>query len=478
MTAELDAFRQAHPDVERVEAMLVDINGIVRGKSLPVDALGALYAGEVMLPRGAVLLDTLGHASARVPYGYPDGDPDRALLPVPGSLRPMRWARRPGAQVLTTLSGDDGTPWFANPRTVLARVLARFAERGLTPVVAVELECRLIGGTRPAGDGTPGDAPSGTPGGTSSVIAGGAAGADARRALAGPRTYDPRQLDAIEPLLDDLAAAMSAFDVELGATLSEYGPDQFEFNLPHRPDALRACDDALQLRRAVRGCARRRGLEATFAALPGPDDAGNGLHVHASVVDADGRNVFSEDGEAKGGEADDGDGLAPALRHAIGGLLESLPGSVALLAPNANAYRRLVPDGFVPTVADWGLDHRGVAVRVPRARGAGTRIEHRVAGADANPYLVVAAVLAGLLDGLERRPAPPAPTVGSVRDEAARDLPLRWHAALEALRASDVLHRALGEAFVALYLTVKEDEERTAHAAGLALDAVRYADLH
>ena len=441
-----ERFTREHPDVERVELLVVDVNGIPRGKSLPIADLAKLHGGEVTLPRGAILLDTFGRASPRVPYGYPDGDPDRPVMPVPGTLAAMPWARRPTAQVLALIADPPGTPWFVNPRVVLERCLDGFASLGLRPVVALELEFHLLRaeGRALAPLETLGEGPG----------------------SAGPQTYNPELLADFTPFIEAVHEAAEALGLPTGGVLSEYGAGQFEINLHHHDDVLRACDEALLLRRAVRGCARRLGCLASFMAKPLADDSGNGLHVHASLLDARGDNVFA---------SDEGEALAAPLRHAVAGLLESLPESLALLAPNANAYRRFEPGGFVPTAADWGLDHRGVAVRVPSARGAGTRFEHRVAGADANPYLVTAAVLAGALHGLERAREPIAPTEGSSTSPDAAALPKRWHEALARLAEGRILPPRLGEDFCALYRTVKEDEEAADHRAGHALDIDRYA---
>ena len=443
--SEHERFLEKHPDLARVELLVADINGVARGKSLAVDELAKLYDGGVMLPRGAVLLDTSGDASPRVPYGYPDGDPDRPVLPVAGTLAPMPWASRPTAQVLGLLADPPGTPWFANPRSVLERVLEGFAARRLRPVVALELEFHLLRAE----------------GGTLAPL-----GALGDRALGtGARTYDPELLADLAPFLDDVDAAAAALGLPIGSALGEFGAGQLEINLRHHDDAVRACDEALLLRRLVRGCARRHGARATFMAKPLAGESGNGLHVHASVLDERGENVFASAGET----------LAAPLRHAVAGVLESLPESVALLAPNANSYRRFEPDGFAPIVADWGLDNRGVAVRIPHARAASTRLEHRAAGADANPYLVTAAVLGGVLHGLERGREPIVPSEGTTVSPEAEALPSRWREALARFADGSILPPRLGEDFCALYTTVKEDEEAADHRHAHALDAARYA---
>ena len=450
------------PDTDRIDVLLCDINGILRGKRIPITDLDKLVAGQLMLPRGTVLLDTLGNASARIPYGYQDGDPDAPVLPVPGTLVPMPWSPQPVAQVLVSLTDADGGDWFANPRAVLARCLAEFGSRGLIPVVAIELEFHLFEiGTGLVDGDTPGHAATGGPTIRPAASFGG------RPGFAGPQTCHLEYLADFAPLIDDIERAAGLQGIPLGNALSEFGAGQFEINLAHSADVVAACDQAILLKRIVRQCALRHGLLASFMARPLEGESGNGLHVHMSLLDDQGNNLFA------GSE----DELAETLQHAISGLLETLPASMALLAPNASSFQRLVPHSFVPLVADWGRDNRSVAIRLPRTDPANARFEHRVAGADANPTLVVAAVLAGVLQGLSSPTTLPAETSGPSPAVDAVPLPRRWHEALSRFTNDTVLPRWLGDAFCELYHTVKQDEEAQWHRDSAGIDLERYLRL-
>ena len=443
-----EAFRALHTDIEQLEFLLADINGVLRGKRLPIKDLDKLHAGELLLPRATVLLDTLGEASPRTPFGYQDGDPDRAVLPLEATLSPMTWADSPTAQILTVMSDEPGKPWFANPRTVLERCLEPFAALSLTPVAAIELEFHLL------------DTSAGSP-------------APVRRgsslpAFAGPQTYNPEMLDDFEPLFSDIDRACAAIGVPTGSVLSEFGTGQFEINLAHHEDLLRVCDEAVLLKRVVRQCALKHGYLPSFMAKPLEGDSGNGLHVHLSLLDRQGNNRFAsnEDGS-----------LSSMLEQVLVGLIRLLPESVALLAPNANSYRRFEPDSFAPRVADWGHDHRAVAIRIPRAKANAARLEHRAAGADANPYLALATVLAGVLHGLERSGTLLEPSTGTTPNPEASPLPDRWSTALQAFADSTVLPHYLGDEFCSLYRTVKEDEEAARHRRAIHLDHDDYLRL-
>jgi glutamine synthetase len=231
--------------------------------------------------------------------------------------------------------------------------------------------------------------------------------------------------------------------------MSEYAPGQFEITLEHRSDAMRAVDEAILFKRAVRGVAARHGCIACFMAKPFSELAGAGMHLHASLADAGGRNAFA--GEAPAG--------SPLLRHAIGGLRETLADGMAVFAPHANSYRRFRALSYAPVAATWGVNNRTVSLRIPAGPPQSRHVEHRVAGADANPYLVAAVVLAAMLRGLEREIDPGPPVVGNGYEQAAAgDLPTQWSAALERAAGSEFLADALGADFLAVFLAIKRRE--------------------
>ena len=191
----------------------------------------------------------------------------------------------------------------------------------------------------------------------------------------------------------------------LDTALKECAPGQFEINLIHCEDALLAADSAVLLKRLIKGVAQKHGLEATFMAKPYGEEAGSGAHVHISLLDQQGRNIFS---------SDDNDPLGTqALKQAVAGVLELMPASMAVLAPNLNSFRRFQPGLYVPMAPSWGYDNRSVAVRIPSGPNAARRIEHRVAGADVNAYLLLATLLGSVLHGLDSTSAPPPPIVGN-----------------------------------------------------------------
>jgi glutamine synthetase len=263
--------------------------------------------------------------------------------------------------------------------------------------------------------------------------------------------YGLRRLDEHAAFLRELWAACDGLRVPLEGAIAEYSPAQLELVLRHRPDALAAADDAVTYKRLVKGLATRHGLDATFMAKPWTERIGSGLHLHVSVNDAEGRNIFASDDPAG----------TPLLRHALGGLKALLPESVAIFAPNANSFRRFQPHSYAPMTANWAINNRTAALRIPAGPPQSRHIEHRVAGADANPYLALAALLAGVHHGLtqKRDPGPPVEGNGYGAQNAGPPLPHHWHAALDLFEGSSILGDYLGDAAFSAYATIKRAEQ-------------------
>jgi glutamine synthetase len=430
---QLDDYLSTRPETRFMEPLIVDMNGILRGKRVGVDDLGKAFKNGVNMCAATTFLDTLGNTFMGITQGLRDGDPDAKAKAVSGSLAPVPWATLPTAQVLLEMNNLDGSPYENDTRTVLRRAMQPLTELGLKAVLALELEFYLVehDGTRfqPRMPRIPGsNLPQ--PGMQYSVM---------------------EDLYEVDDFLTDLDAFCTAQNIPASTALSEYAPGQFEINLQHVDDPMLACDHAVLLKRVIRAAAAKNGLAATFMAKPFADTAGSGMHVHVSVLDSDGNNIFA--GESKDGNFSD------QLRYAIGGLGEIMSESMAMLAPNANSYRRYSPGNFVPASPAWGPNHRGVALRIPLSGPANKRIEHRVAGADANPYFVVAALLAGIHHGISNRCEPRPMTPEQAELEYKVEIPTRWPQALDAFDNGKILPRYLGQSYHDLYGICRREEE-------------------
>ena len=425
---EYAAHVAAHGRPERVELMLCDLNAVLRGKWLPGEDEAKLDQGGVRLPLSTYAPNIFGEEVATTGLGIVAGDPDGRVQPVPGSLKPVPWAGGKVAQVQVEMLAPDGTVPPLSPRRQLADMLARFQARGLAPVIATELEFYLF---RPRAQ--PQDPP--VP----------------PDFVPGAQNYDLEVLQKQAPLLDDILSAAEAQGIPTDTLIAEYGPGQFEVNFHHTDDVMFAADMALWFRRLVRGVARAHGLEATFMAKPYADHPGSGMHAHVSVTDKDRRNVF-----------DAGGPLSDRLKAAVAGVLDSMREMQAVFAPHLNSYRRFQPGSFAPSAPDWGFDNRAAAVRLPEISGPGARLEHRISGADVNPYLALTAILAGILHGLEGPaglPDLPMPLDDPAASPAA-PLTSDWGQALDLFEGSGFAAETFGTEYRDIYARVRRDELR------------------
>ncbi len=437
---ELDAFLAVH-HVEAVEAFLTDSSGVARGKLLRASELAGLYRTGRPLPGSILGLDITGEEVDETGLTWDVGDADNLAFPIAGSLRRASWKSVPTAQLLLSLWEHDGSPHVADPRHVLAGVVARLRSAGYVPVVAAELEFYLVDPVR-------GDHGLRSP-----------RSPHTKRRLDELDSFSVAELEQFSPFFDELFAAARVSELPAETLISEYAPGQFEVVLRHRADAMRAADEAVHWKRLVRGVAAKHGLLATFMAKPFSDRAGSGLHIHASLEDEAGRTLFASE-DAAG---------SPLMRHAIGGLLAMLEDSMAVFAPNANSYRRFHAHSYAPVSRTWGVNNRTVAVRVPTGAPETRHLEHRVAGADANPYLAIAAVLAGIHKGIVEHLDPGPPIEGNGYAITSR-LPSDWPEALRRLRGSTSLATYFGARFLKIYDALKTAECRRFHARVTELD--------
>ena len=433
--AEAKAFLDAHPEIQFLEIIYTGLSGVPRGKRLRRHEVMAVYEQGRFLPGSMLVTDITGQDCENTGFIWAEGDADRVGRPVPGRITPAPWLGPDVAQVPVSVYELDGTPVDLDPRHVLKGVLDRFAADGLTPVAACELEFFLLNARRRPG--------------------GGVALPDWPLIGEKPSQHDQyslREMQEAAPFLRELWSSCDALGVPLEGAISEYAPGQLELTLKHHADVLRAADDAVMYKRAAKGVALNHGYEATFMAKPFIDRAGSGMHIHVSINDAKGANIFAS-------EAPEG---APTLRHAIGGMKAALGDSMAIFAPNANSFRRFKANSYAPVAPTWGINNRTVAFRVPAGPPSGRHIEHRICGADATPYLALAALLAGVHHGLTNKldPGPMTKGDGYAQAEATGEkLPTNWFAAVDRFAESELLQDYLGARFVRTYAAVKRMEQ-------------------
>ncbi len=400
-----------------IRAAVCDLNGIWRGKLMPAVQLEKVLGGSLRMPYSVPAIDIFGEDVADSPLVFNSGDADCLCLPTAKGALLEPWQTGAAPFVPVVMAEEDGTPSAIDPRQILAAVAGKLKARGLTPVMAVELEFYLV---------KPGPTPP--------------------QAEAQMLAID--HVDQHSAFFEAVYSACEAYGIPADAAISEGGAGQFEVNLMHGPDPLEAADNAVFFKRIVKGVAKAHGLEASFMPKPYQNQSGSGLHVHFSLLDEAGNNVF-DDGTEAGSDI---------LRHCVNGLLSLMPASTLIFAPHLNSYRRLTPNSHAPTGIGWGYENRTSAIRIPGGSPKARRIEHRVAGSDANPYLLLAVLLAGVLEGLEQAQTPPAATTGNAYEAGLPQLPADWAAAIRAFAASDALKAHLNPQFCAIFAAMKQQE--------------------
>jgi glutamine synthetase len=425
-----EALTHSHPGIETLELILHDTHGIARGKWLPAASGGKVWSQPISLPRSIFAMDIWGREVVETGLHLDCGDIDGTCVPIPDTLALAAGSGGRSAQLLLTMF-TGGEPCLYDPRQIAGQAISRLASRKLHPCVAFELEFYLVRESAEAGR----------------------APVPLARATCGPAVQNMYGLDdlgAVAPFLASVNEAAEWQGVAADAMMSEAAPGQFEINLKHRTNALRAADEALLLKRIIMACARQHGFRASFMPKPFLDQAGSGMHVHVSLLDAAGRNALAQPG--------DGEAL---LKHCIAGAMAAMADAMLIFVPGYNGYRRVTPESYAPTGATWGHDNRSVAIRIPAGGGMGARrIEHRMPGADANPYLVLAALLHSMADGIDARLEPPPPVSGSAYAREHDPLPVSMRAAIERFSTSDFIKRNLGRPYQDMFEKVKRQELR------------------
>lgn len=421
---------EQRPEIDSIFACVCDLNGSMRGKRIPVAQAGKMAEGALRMPLSVLNVDVWGEDVEKSELVFETGDSDGLCEFVGRPLSPITWNSRPTALAMLWMRQEDGTPFLGDPRRALAAVVDTYKEMGLTPVVATELEFYLC------------DPELDRPQAPRSPVTGKRLDSD------GALSVD--ELQHFDAFLNDVYDACKAQGIPADAAISENGAGQFEINMMHVADPVRAADDAILFKRLVRGIARKHGFAGTFMAKPYGDRAGSGFHVHFSLVDENGVNVFDNGG-------DEGTEL---MLNAVAGLLETMQENTLTFAPHENSFRRLLPGSHAPTGVAWGYENRTAAIRIPGGSPKARRIEHRVAGADANPYLVLASVLGGAMIGIKENLTPAPAIKGDAYDLNLPHLPMDWATAIDAFKRGQNIQSIFSKRLQTMFVECKKQELR------------------
>ena len=415
--------------IDEVEGIIPDMTGIARGKIIPA----AKYSEEagLRLPE-AIFLQTVTGEYPEDWSAVNPADGDIILWPDPNTIRHVPWASDPTAVIIHDCYFADGSPVELAPRYVLRKILDLYAEKGWKPIVAPELEFYLV---KPNTDA---DYPLEPPIGRSG------------RPEIGRQSFSIDAVNEFDPLFEDLYDYCEKQNIGIDTLIHEAGAAQMEVNLLHG-DPMELADQAFLFKRTLRESALKHDMYATFMGKPMQKEPGSAMHIHQSIVDTTtGNNVFS----------DDNGNSAELFKWHIGGLQKYLPSAMSLFAPNVNSYRRITRYDAAPINIQWGYDNRTVGLRVPASSAEARRVENRLPGADANPYLAIAASLICGYLGMIEKTEPTDPIAGCAY-EMPYELPRSLEGALEKLNACDPLIDILGKNFVTAYTSVKESEVST-----------------
>jgi glutamine synthetase len=409
--------------VDEIECVTPDLNGVPRGKVMTAE--GFLEGRRLQLARGVLLQCIMGGYPAPRFYGSDDGD--LALNAVPGQIHRLPWSDNPRALAICDADELDGSGSGLSTRALLKQVVARYAAHGWQPVVATELEFFVF-----AANPDP-QQPFQPP-----------LGLDGRREQGGA-AFSVSSNNGLRPFFNEVYRCMAALGLPRDTFMHEMGVSQFEINLLHG-DPLLLADQTLLFKHLLKEVGLKHGLNVVCMAKPLAHTPGSSMHIHQSVVEqGSGQNIFSAaDGQA-----------TPAFYQFIGGQQAAMADFTLLFAPHVNSYQRLCHPYASPNNACWSEDNRAAGLRIPASAPVARRVENRLPGADANPYLALAASLAAGLYGIEQQLQPSAPIQGefSVPDELA--LPCTMHAAIERLKRSKLAQELFGKEFIEGYLASK-----------------------
>ena len=436
LLGEPKSFLKKHPEIKSFDIVMHDCNAIGRGKIIRRNELLKLYESGRQFPLSLLGMDITGEDVPDTGLILEQGDGDIKAWPIAKSLNVIHKSSPPRGELFMTMSDIDGNKLNIDPRNVLETKINSFKKNGIKLCGAFELEFFLVaneldqyGKLQPA----------------KSIIG-------KKRSHRKTDVYSVDNLHGMLPLINDIYDATNAAGIEAETIISEYAPGQYELTLRHQNNLLKAADDIIRLKRIIRSQSRAHGVTACFMAKPMEGTSGSGMHFHVSMYDKKDKNIFSEKSK---------NNLNPNLLNALGGLTKTMGESMLVFAPNANSWRRLVLGSYAPVTPNWGLDNRSVAFRIPSSSSMNRRIEHRVSGVDANPYLVALTVISAIDYGIKNKIKAPNQTKGNAYEQKSKsinNMPHDWSSSILAAKKSKFLKDTLGPDLHRALIAIKEME--------------------
>ncbi|UUM28888.1 glutamine synthetase family protein [Acinetobacter colistiniresistens] len=419
---EVEAYLERYPDTQHIDIYLCDLNGHLRGKRIDIGCLRNLTKG-CYFPLSIYAMSLEGKVIEETGLGKYIGEPDYLCEPVLGTLQPHAIEPETTAQLLLSMKQNMHQDCLFEPRNILKKISARLHHQNYFPCIAAEIEFYLQ--------------PLNMAGDVEETIT---------------QCFDINTSDHYQNVLNEIEWVAKQQGIQITGIVSESSSSQYEINLQHTTEILKLCDQIMLLKRTIKQIANRYNLRANFLAKPEIHKAGSGMHFHMSLLDQNQKNLFSSNAEP-----------SEALLKVMSGLLLFMPDSMAILAPNLNSFRRFKFGHHVPLEANWGVNNRNVAIRIPCSDQDNQRLEYRVAGADCNPYLAITTMLIGALHGLSHHLAIPKQAHELKLQSEHILLPTEQMQALRLLKANRYLNEYLGKAFVDVWCTVKQAEYQSVY---------------
>ena len=420
---EVKSYLDRYPNTNHVDVYLHDLNGHVRGKRIDIACLKKVVQ-ESYFPLSIYAMSLNGEIIEETGLGRSIGEPDCLCKPVPGSLQPCALKPELNAQLFLSMKDDQNNDCPVEPRNILKKVLNSLHQQNFYPCMAAELEFYLVDGDSACSSNT-------------TYL---------------NQCFDVNVQDRYQEVLDEIERIAILQNIHITGLVSESSSGQYEINIQHSENILKLCDQIMMLKRTIKQIAVKNGLKASFLAKPDMHKAGSGMHFHMSVFNQDHQNIFSRYNNNL---------LSHQLLKAISGLIVLLPSSMAVLAPNVNSFRRFKVGNHVPLEANWGVNNRNVAIRIPCSDNENQRLEYRVAGADCNPYLTVAMICIGALHGLTQSLEIPKDVSQSNNEPVF--LSTNQLDALALFQGNAILEKYVGKDFIELWCTVKRAEYQHIH---------------
>ena len=410
-------FIQSETDIKNLNVVLTDLNGIFRGKKIPISQINKIQNGHFRMPISVMNLDIWGNDIENSKWVFETGDADGRGFWTHKKPLLIKSVSPNNAIIPVSMHNEDKTPFLGDPIHLLVDLEKKLSNKKLKPIIGIELEFYLLRKN------------------FSNIIS-------------ESNMYSIAEIDSNYELFEEIFKSCEENKIKIESTVSEAGAGQYEIVLTHNDNLIEVATNVVFLKHIIRSIAPKFGYTACFMSKPFGDLPGSGIHVHYSLVNEKNENIF-DNGTPEGSNK---------LRYAIGGLIKTMPEVTLIMAPHLNSYRRLVSETHAPNIISWGYENRTVALRVPGGDNKSRRIEHRVAGSDVNPYMLISSIVLGVNEGIEKQTEPPNPEVGNAYKSNNDGLPASWQASISEFQNGQFIYNRFPKELVDMFLNCKKQE--------------------